>query len=116
MKLTSELIEKAKSARSVEELLKLASENEIELTGEEAKVYFDHLNPKQGALSDSELDNVAGGGCHADDGYMRTTRYNSCWHWEGSSLDGYKHHCKDCRYAHKDWGTYICKHEANREK
>ena len=43
---TPELIEKAKSAKTPEELMSLAKENGIEQTGE---------------LSDSELDNVSGG-------------------------------------------------------
>ena len=41
----------------------MAEENGIELTLEQAKGYYTMLNPKAGALSDEELDNVAGGGC-----------------------------------------------------
>ena len=59
--LTPELIEKAKTAKSVEELLKLADGNGIELTEEEAKTYFAQLNANA-AVSDDELDAVAGGG------------------------------------------------------
>ena len=58
--LTSELIAKAKAAKSAEELLALAKENGLELTEEEAKTYFAQLNAN-GALSDDELDAVAGG-------------------------------------------------------
>ena len=70
-KFTPELIEKAKSAKTPEELLALAKENGVELTEESAKAYLDLLHPKTGELSDSELDNVAGGGClpWADDPY-----------------------------------------------
>lgn len=60
---TPEMIEKAKAAKSAEELLAIAKENGIELTEEEAKNYFEQLCPKSGELSDDELDNVAGGGC-----------------------------------------------------
>ncbi len=56
---TPELIEKAKTARSAEELIALAKENSIELSDDEAKNYFDKLNAS-GALSDEELNNVAG--------------------------------------------------------
>ncbi len=63
IKIRAELIEKAKTAKSVEELLALASENEVVLTEEEAKEYFEKLNPLDGELSDEELDNVAGGEC-----------------------------------------------------
>ncbi len=58
-----ELIEKAKNAKTTEELLAMAKENGVELTTEEANAYFAQLNPKSGELSDDELDNVAGGGC-----------------------------------------------------
>ena len=58
--LTSELIAKAKAAKSAEELLALAKESGVELTEEEAKTYFAQLNAN-GALSDDELEVVAGG-------------------------------------------------------
>ena len=60
-KFTPELIEKAKSAKTPEELLALAKENGVELTEESAKAYFEQLNPKTGEVSDDELNNVAGG-------------------------------------------------------
>ena len=49
--------------------MSLAKENGIELTEESAAAYFDRLNPKAGELSDSELDNVSGGGCLSEDPY-----------------------------------------------
>ena len=58
--LTPELISKAKAAKSAEELLALAKENNVELTEEEAKTYFEQLNAN-GAVSDDELGAVAGG-------------------------------------------------------
>ena len=39
--LTTELIAKAKTAKSAEELLALAKDNNVELTEEEAKTYFE---------------------------------------------------------------------------
>ncbi len=57
------MVEIAKSAKSVEELLALAKENNFEMNEEEAKTYFAQLNPKSGELDDDDLDNVAGGGC-----------------------------------------------------
>ncbi|MGN1136926.1 MAG: hypothetical protein ACI4SF_11975 [Oscillospiraceae bacterium] len=56
-----ELLEKAKQAKTAEELLALAKAENIELTEEAAKA-FAKLN-KNGELSDEELDNVSGGGC-----------------------------------------------------
>ena len=59
--LTNEMIEKARSAKSVEELIAIAKENNIELTDNEAKKYFAGLNPQSGELSEDELNNVSGG-------------------------------------------------------
>ena len=107
--LTPEMIEKAKAAKSAEELLALAKENGVEMTVDEAKTYFAQLNPKSGELSDDDLDNVAGGGCndimgkgnypdvqitgshsspkcHSKTGYIATKR------WEGA----YFIFCKSC--------------------
>ncbi|MBQ5329416.1 MAG: Nif11-like leader peptide family RiPP precursor, partial [Oscillospiraceae bacterium] len=61
--MNQELVNKARKAKSVEELLALAKENGIELTDEQAKEYFAQLNPTKGELSDDELEDVAGGGC-----------------------------------------------------
>ena len=61
--MNQELVNKARKAESVEELLALAKENGIELTNEQAKEYFAQLNPTKGELSDDELDDVSGGGC-----------------------------------------------------
>ena len=63
--LTPEMIEKAKAAKSAEELLEIAKANNIEMTADEAKTYFAQLNPTSGELNDDDLDNVAGGACTA---------------------------------------------------
>ena len=67
MKFTSEMLEKAKTAKTAEELKEIAKAEGIELTAEGAEKAFAELN-KSGELSDSELDNVAGGGCGDDNG------------------------------------------------
>ena len=69
MKLTKEMIEKSKAAKSAEELLELAKAEGIELTAEQAAKAFTELN-KSGELSDEELENAAGGGSFCD--YMGT--------------------------------------------
>lgn len=69
MENNKELFAKAKAAETPEALLALAKENGIDMTEESAAAYFDRLNPKAGELSDSELDNVSGGGCLSDDPY-----------------------------------------------
>ena len=61
MYVSKELLEKAKAAKSAEELLALAKAEKVELTEEQAAKAFAELN-KMGELSDEELDNVAGGG------------------------------------------------------
>ena len=60
MNITKELFEKAKTAKSAEELLAMAKAENIELSAEEAEKAFAELN-KTGELSDEELNNVAGG-------------------------------------------------------
>ena len=60
MNVSKELLGKAKTAKSAEELLELAKAKNIELTAEQAKEYFATIHAS-GELSDEELDNVAGG-------------------------------------------------------
>ena len=60
MKLTREMMEKAKTAKSMQELLEMAKAENIELSAEEAAKYFAELH-KTGELSDNELDNVSAG-------------------------------------------------------
>ncbi|MDE7399062.1 MAG: hypothetical protein K2N06_05985 [Oscillospiraceae bacterium] len=101
-KLTQELIEKAKQAKSAEELLSLAKENEIELSEIEAKAYFEQLN-KSGELSDEELDNVSGGGCHTNvDGkkYTVVTSGNPCFTGQYQ-----KNSCRNGKYIRNDNNT-----------
>ena len=60
MKISKELLEKAKTAKTAEELIEMAKAENIELTVEQAAKAFAELN-KSGELSDEELDNVSGG-------------------------------------------------------
>ena len=60
MNISKELLEKAKTAKSAEELLAMAKAESVELTEEQAEKAFAELH-KSGELSDDELDNVAGG-------------------------------------------------------
>ena len=67
--LTPEMIEKAKAAKTADELLEIAKENNVEMTAGEAATYFAQLNPKSGEIDDDDLDNVAGGAmCKEYDG------------------------------------------------
>ena len=60
MKISKELLKKAKTAKTAEELLEMAKAENIEISAEEAAKAFAELN-KTGELSDEELDNVSGG-------------------------------------------------------
>ena len=63
MNFTAEMIEKAKTAESVEQLLEIAKAGGVELTPAEAATYYAQLNPVTGELSDDDLDAVSGGAC-----------------------------------------------------
>lgn len=58
MELTKELTNKLLKAKSVDDVLKLAKEEGIDINMEDAKNLFNTLSNK---LSDDELDKVAGG-------------------------------------------------------
>ena len=60
MNVSKELLEKAKTAKSAEELLAMSKAEGFELPEGEAKTVFSKLN-KTGELSDEELNNVSGG-------------------------------------------------------
>ena len=59
--LKPEIIEKARTVKSVEELLLLAKENGIEITPDEATTYFAQLNAECCELCDNDIDSVTGG-------------------------------------------------------
>ena len=89
--MNEEMIAKAKEANSVEELITLAKENGVELTEEDAKMYFEQLNAKKGELSDDELDAVAGGGCETKvDGKEYTVVTSPCKCFTGQYLCNYE--------------------------
>ena len=111
---TPELIAKAKAAKSAEELLALAKDNNVELTEEEAKIYFEQLNAN-GAVSDDELDGVAGGSflgisCPSEDREDQTLAFQEnkpvgrCLHCGSTNIGthvnpdgGGSFICNDCR-------------------
>ena len=123
-----EQLAKAKTTKSVEELLAYAKEVGYALTEEEAKVFFEQWN-KEGELADEELENVSGGslidGCstYSSDPphYLITTSGNSCHYfhvrpgWESDS-DGCCNTCESrsisftpmyCEY--RTYGNDPCK-------
>ncbi len=123
MELNEKLLEKAKNAKSAEELFKLAKENGIELTNEEAKTYFAKLNAKEGELADDELDNVAGGrkcGTIYKDDMPVVTAFNSCelFRDENTREDIPGGYCKDCFFSRVDGDRLtaflVCTHSDRR--
>ena len=127
-----ELLKKAKEAKSAEELIALAKENDYEMSEEEAQAYFAHLH-KSGELADEELDSVAGGGCYGKDGRLVVTNKYSCAHYSCPECGKTTLHthtispqysypyrvkitptCHYCAYCVYEKGLFLCTHEANR--
>ena len=119
MKFTKEQIEKAKAAKSVEELLAFAKEAGYPLTEEEAKKYFEQWH-KEGELADEELSNVAGGTCYSSgvwgpNGYQKyaiVTTENTCgWFGppEGEEWpEPYRYRCCNCKHCFSVSATLYC--------
>ena len=105
------------------------------ISDEEANAYFDELQkyktPNMGELSDDELDDVSGGGCHCHkDKRLIVTVCHKCGHFECDCGgphqefgDKLKHgvcvaclrfamccHCKHCTY---EKGLWLCNNPAN---
>ena len=128
MEMNNELLAKAKKAKTLEELMTIGKENGTELNEESAKAYFDLLQPKNGELSDEELDNVSGGGCYNGDRLIVTIR-NRCNYWvcktDGESyMDswaggickkcGCASVCENCKYCSYEKGLWLCNNTKNR--
>ena len=110
MELNEKMLEKAKNAKTAEELVAIARENSIELTEEEAKSYFAKLNAKEGELSDDELDNVSGGGkCGTiyKDKRPVVTDFNHCAYFENEDPNGHQRFCMHCKYLKRE-GLFLC--------
>ena len=69
MNFSKEMIEKAKTATSAAELFEMAKAAGVELSMEDAEMYFSFLSKDPQALSDEELDRVAGGKGRPDPKY-----------------------------------------------
>ena len=59
MKISTEMAERTKLAKSAEEVLAIASDCNVEMTVEEAKEFLTQLDPCE--LDDDILENVSGG-------------------------------------------------------
>mgnify|MGYP002729161089 FL=1 len=116
MELKKELLAKAKNAKTPEELIALAKENGTEMTEESAEAYYNLLHPQNGEVSDDELDNVAGGGCH-NGGKLVVSVMHYCDEWrckdDGSQcdIDGILVNCNTCRVAAYCFSCKYCSYE-----
>ena len=106
--ISAEIIEKAKAAQSIEELVSLAKESGFELNREEAKSYFEMLNPKSGELSDDELDDVSGGGCKSKSGKIVVTNHCKCFTGL-HEIESYNGVCRraDNRLLRDTWAMFV---------
>ena len=116
MELNKELLAKAKNAKTPEELIAHAKENGTEMTEESAEAYYNLLHPQNGEVSDDELDNVAGGGCH-NGGKLVVSVMHYCDEWrckdDGSQcdIDGILVNCNTCRVAAYCFSCKYCSYE-----
>ena len=124
-KFTPELIEKAKSAKTPEELMALAKENGIEMTAEEAQKIFAQLHSQSGELADDELDNVSGGACYGRDDCLMTTIAYGCRYYEpATTKNGVNGTCGACRYWDRTYRSgleifgmpLLCVHPKNKKR
>ena len=123
MELNKELIAKAKQAKTPEELLCLAKENDEEMTEESAKAYFELLHPKTGEIADDELDNVADG-CNKNDGRKIVSVFCICNNYACSKCGGKcivnavksacckecgrLANCTNCQHCSYEKGLWLC--------
>ena len=119
MEFTPEQLAKAKTCKSVEELLAYANEIGYPLTEEQAKKQFEAWS-KEGEIADEELENVSGGsfvyGCStysSDPPYcLIVTAGNSCSLYRENGVPtipgGLKGSCWHCYYvfSNQDGITY----------
>lgn len=118
-------LDEAMKAKSAKELFEKARANGIELTETEAEDYYNRLH-RLGELSDEELSNVAGGGCHQKDGRLVVTVWHSCDQFICKSCGRagvHTHHvgniitiqpsCDICKFCSYEKGLWLCNHPVN---
>lgn len=107
-------MEKARAAKSADEIAAIAREQGIEMSDDEAQAIYATFHEFEGEIADDELDNVADGGCgggtrttpcgcgeqyyyyctaqwyHGDQNNRHLTEYYSCnkcgAHWETTTI------------------------------
>ena len=115
MEMNKELLAKAKETKTPEELMAFAKENNMEITGD---------------IPESELDNVSGGGCHADDGREIVTVGHGCTGFVCKKCGnenvitgvgvvfckcGCMAVCNNCKYCTYEKGLWLCNKDSHRK-
>lgn len=101
--LTPELISKAKTAKSAEELIKIAEGEGVKLEEKDAALFFAKLNQSEIELADEELEAVAGGCGEKKSQYPLRSFYDSCEHQQDAIWDPmWTGDCPLCIYSGED--------------
>ena len=133
----AKLLDEAQKAKSAKELRDMAKTRGIELTEAEAENYYCRLH-RLGELSDDELSDVAGGGCHQKDGRLVVTvgTQKDCFVCKTCgktaednfipagimAITGNSHRCKgtnsisncgNCKFISHENGLWLCNNPAN---
>ena len=131
----NEMVSKGMKANSAQELKEMAAEQDWNMTDEDAKAYLDELQKYKadstGELSDDELDDVSGGGCHKDNRLVVTV-FHKCWRFKcicdsnlpfsiqqkdvmkGTCSYCYRSYkCRNCKYITYEKGLWLCNNPAN---
>ncbi|MBQ9468961.1 MAG: Nif11-like leader peptide family RiPP precursor, partial [Clostridia bacterium] len=87
MNFTPELLSKAKTAKSAEELIRIAEGEGIQLDEKDAELYFAKLSRSESELADEELEAVAGGCGEKKSPYPLRSFYDSCEHQQDAVWD-----------------------------
>ena len=83
-----ELILKAKSAKSADDILEIAKENGLDVSREDAEMFI-QTHSKSGELSDEALDGVTGGAVYTlRGGYLIVTNFHECDRWKCEKCGG----------------------------
>jgi len=112
-------VEKARKATSAEDLAKIARQEGVTLSKEDAEKYYSELHPEEGELSDSELNNVSGGSCYSTatlaKEYAQVSKASTCGNystdgWSAFSSGSDEKTCLNCSHATTSTtSVYFCK-------
>ena len=118
-KMNQKLIEKAKTAKTAAELMKMAREEGVELSEAESQKYFEQLHGDSQELSDEELANVSGGSCYSTGTlakeYRQVSQDSTCGNyftdgWSVFSSGSDEKTCLNCSHATTSTtNVYFCK-------